>query len=263
MENLKPSAPPVWQARHDAAQVLARRGNRLLMIECWMVVLLSVLLYQTLSNLSELVGMTGAWGVALLFAFALSAALTLFFVLPLFLGMLGMAAGIVNGQEMCLAELFAPFASGRAYRRALGLSFALLWRGTLLFLVVACTYGLFVALTPGSWLGGLLCGVLILAELTVGLLLCLRSFSMIALAYQYPQQPLREIRRRTAILRRAYPSAGIRFFSGFLPWILLGLLTVGILLLADVLPRMCVAYFQYCNQMTERLIRLEEGKNHE
>ena len=57
---------------------------------------------------------------------------------------------------------------------------------------------------------------------------------------------------------------GCVFFIGFLPWLLLGICTLGLLLLWDTLPRMLITYFRYSdaiNQMT--IIQSEEYRNHE
>ena len=109
-------------------------------------------------------------------------------------------------------------------------------------------------------LGGVLGGVLIVLELTVGVALLIGWFPTVAVALAKPGQLSSQIRREASCLRKEFPFAGFYFFFGFLPLLCLGVLTVGILLLADVLPRMCVGYFQYCNFMTDSLIRMEEKR---
>jgi hypothetical protein len=182
-------------------------------------------------------------------------------ILPLFWGVLGLSGQIVRGKTPVLADVFLPFSGKVAYRRAIWLSFSWLWRVGGTAGVVALTYSLALYFAGGSLPGGILCGVLIVLELTLGFVLLLRWFPVAAVALSCEEYSAEEILREASRFRKAQPFAGFYFFMGFLPLLALGVLTVGILLLADVLPRMCVGYFQYCNFMTDSLIRLEEDKH--
>ena len=58
-------------------------------------------------------------------------------------------------------------------------------------------------------------------------------------------------------VRKRRPRGGVRFAIGFLPWILLGILTLGVMLLWEVLPSMAVAYFRYCRQLKENGLNID------
>lgn len=246
----------------ESGAILAQRGNRLLLIEGWMILLLSVFLYTLIDAITrfaaELIGLSAALSVLL----SLSAMLLplLFLTLPLFIGLMGMAHAMVEGREVLLSELFSPFTSARQYGRTLALSFAILWRlGGLLALSVLTLEGL-LWIGDGTLIFGLLGGFLILIEWAVGLLLSARAFPMMALSYLLPRASLREVRR----MRARFPSPvyhGTAFCIRQLPSFLLGVLTVGILLLADWLPRTSISYVLYCKTVFESMIRLEENRN--
>ena len=133
MRYRKTKPPAVSTINGEVSGILARAGNRLLLIEGWMVCLTVVLMYQTLQSVDSLFWMavSSAYNVPRIATIPtvglLQLLLTLFLTLPLFIGLMGMAAETEQGREVCLADLFAHFSTGRAYRRALGISFDLWW----------------------------------------------------------------------------------------------------------------------------------------
>ena len=252
--------------RRESGEILAERGNRLLLIEAWMVMTLSVPLWMAVRNACDALWVTVAAPVELSEAFypvllwIVGCALLLTVILPMLWGVLQLAGRIERGESPVLADVFASFADKASYRRGVWLSFGLLWRVLGTLGVTCLTYAALLRFAGGSLLWGSVGGVLIVLELTLGVALLLGCFPVAAVALLERDLSHSEIRARASRMRRAHPFAGFYFFFGFLPWFCLGILTVGILLLADVLPRMSVGYFRYCNFMTDSLIRMEEER---
>ena len=264
-KNQKPSADFAGAYR-EAGQILGIRGNRLLLIEAILISLLTVLLYVFLCDTYMV--MLGYWmyGTDLFLSVALSALLealisllTLFFTLPLLIGLFGLAGDMERGGASVLADLFAPFSTAQSYRRALSLSWGAFWRFGLIVLAVRLTCSFGVVFFEGSLLAGLICGVLVAVEIIVGLCLTGRCFSSMATAHA-SGLPIKAARAHAKATWRMCRTGGAIFVLNLLPRILLGLLTLGVLLLWETLPRMLVAYFRYCRYMNEFTIRSEEYK---
>ncbi len=262
MKNLQKCKPDARSAYRAAGDALARDGRRLVLIEAIVVTCIMVgvfvMLYQVFSVHGILFPMTEI-EILLFYTvyYLLVCGLVLFVTLPLLLGLLRLSGRVEEDETPVLAELFYYFSSGRLYRRALSLSFGGFWRMLCVVLAVAATCGATVYFFPGELLAGFLCGVAVLIEILVWLLLVLRGFSVFAVAF-YDEVPLREARAMARTLVKGDRFGGLRFLFACLPRILLGLLTFGVYLLWDVLPRMGVAYFSYCKQMNDMIIRSEE-----
>ena len=269
MHTRKVKAPDAFEIRAKAGEILAVRGNRLMLIEACVVLLITVMLYFVLYTSFGIVyeavfadaepWMSVLWSA--LYGLILFL-LTLFFTVPLFLGLLRMAWDMENGNETTLPRLFSSFESRKLYGRSLRLSFGAVWRVGLIAVTVALTYEVTRYFFAGSLFAGVLCGLAVLLEIFIGILLCLRRFPTLAVA-MYEQTPLSQARRIARELTRLCPSGGVLFFLSFVPHILLGIATFGIFLIWEVLPRMCVSYFLYCRKMNEMIIRSEEYKKHE
>ena len=261
--------PSVSDARQSAGDVLAVRENRLLLIEALMVLLVLVSLYITVFKTFALLAtpiLSGdnVWlsSAMLLLYVLLLLALTLFLTLPSVVGFFLLAGAIERGEDVTLSLLFSPFASRRQYARALRLSWGALWKFGLFVLAVILTPQISSSLFAGSIVADLICGVIVLVELAVGILLISRYFPVMA-QISFENLSVREARM---LVRKGYPCGiGIVFGFSFLPWILLGVLTFGVLLLWDVLPRMAVAYFRYCRLIRETILNIhsEENKDYE
>ena len=231
-----------------------------------MVMTLSVPLWMAVRNACDALWVTVAapadlpeelypvllWGVG--------GVLLLTAILPLLWGVLQLAGQVERGASPVLADVFSPFTDKESYRRAVWLSFGLLWRALGTLGITLLTYEALLRYAGGSLLWGTVGGILIVLELTLGVALLIGWFPTAAVALWERELSPAEIRVQASRMRRAHPFAGFYFFFGFLPWICLGILTVGIFLLADVLPRMSVGYFRYCNFMTDSLIRMEEER---
>ena len=98
MRYRKTKPPAVSTINGEVSGILARAGNRLLLIEGWMVCLTVVLMYQTLQSVDSLFWMavSSAYNVPRIATIPtvglLQLLLTLFLTLPLFIGLMGMAA---------------------------------------------------------------------------------------------------------------------------------------------------------------------------
>ena len=252
--------------RRESGEILADRGNRLLLIEAWMVMALSVPLWMAVRNACDALWVSVAAPVDLpeelypVLLWGVGCALLLTAIFPLLWGVLGLAGKIERGESPVLSDVFVPFADRVSYGKAVWLSFGLLWRALGTLGVTSLTYEGLLRYAGGSLFWGTVGGVLIVLELTLGVALLIGWFPTAAVALWERDLSRSEIRARTSRMRRAHPFAGFYFIFGFLPWICLGILTVGIFLLADVLPRMSVGYFRYCKFMTDSLIRMEEER---
>jgi len=249
----------------NARVCLGFSGARMLLIRALVILLLMVLPYYLLGTAMHLLSVMvlsavescPPWIPSAVVACVLSA-LTLFFTLPLCVGFLRMAKKTQRRVVGNLNELFGVFSDKDAYHRALRISFFIFWRVGLLVLLVFATCEGTVHFFAGSLAAGLICAVLVLLEIAVGILLLLRHFPFVFYAMD-PALSMGEVMEKTRLAASRDPMLGLRFFLGLFPWLLLGTLTFGILLVWDVLPRASVAYFDYCRQLHEN-IRLEEYK---
>ena len=191
----KIKAPDMADARRQAGDVLAHRGNRLLLIEALIVLLIPFGLYfflnMAFSFLAELliaremelpmVLLTVSYPLLLLLY-------TLFFTFPLIFGLLCMAQGMLCEEDVVLADLFSPFFTRKRYGRAVSLSWTLLWRAAIAVLAVAAIVWFVPTVIPDPIGAVLLCGALILAVVIFGLLWLLRQFPPLRMYVSYQER---------------------------------------------------------------------------
>ena len=246
----------------ESGEILSQNANRLKLIEATMICVTPLLLYQTLiaayqgiilaafdpvsEPLRAFFWEIGFWSVLSVF--------TLLFSLPLSTGLLGMAEDMEDGKESVLSDVFRAFTSARSYWRSLRISWALFWRFALVILTESVTYTLFDIFVPS--LGGkLLCvGVMILEAFLWLWLACFGFFKTYYLAKDL-KAPVKRARMQSYTC-----SFSVFYWLHFLPWMLLSLVSFCILLLADLLPRMLLAYFRLCRKLSEK-IQSEEPEN--
>ncbi len=265
MKPRKLQAPALSAIRDPAGECLSRSGNRFLLIEASILLLMNAAFYYLLSSLFSVLqavflqsgnhgGIVAAWLICGL----LIALCVLFFTLPMLIGLFFLAGQIAKRETPVLSDLFAAFSTGR-YRLSLALSFSFFWRAGLIFAAVFATCHTVRFFFAGSLLFGFLCGLLVLVEPVLGLLWLLRRFSLLFFVLDKGmtlEEAMRSARRTYAACR----FFGAGFWLWFLPRILLGLVTFGIFLIWEVLPRMCVSYFLYCKQMNEMMNQSEDLK---
>lgn len=256
--------PSLSTADRDARGILAQRGNRLLLIEAILLTVLNVPLHIVLYNAMALVTAfielttdSAVWSGWMLAIYAVLAVAVAFLItLPSVIGLFDFARRLACGESLALSELFAPFFSSQCYGRALKIAWRVFWRAGLTVLIICLTVWL-LPLIFGESFPGALVVLIAVAQGLVGALLWTRRFGGMAVAMlaehsrTVERMPSRDVPRHAARMARG-------FFFGFLPWILLGLVTFGVLLLWDVLPRMLIAYFRYLGQTNEMIIQSEE-----
>ena len=244
----------------ESGAILLQNGNRLKLIGAWMIGLIFVPLYILLWEAFTLLPISPL-GIDRVVWFMLAiAVLTLFGVMPYILGILGMARIMVNGEEAVLADVFEPFSSARAYGKALRVSFGLFWRLWLIFDFAAGVCYATAIYAPSDPFAALITAVLVVCEILFGLVMCLFDYARFWAEFR-ENSKARDAAKLTKQIFYAYPEGGMLFFLGYLPRIALGVLTFGIFLITDTLPRMCVSYFYYCDMMNERMIQLEGYTN--
>lgn len=161
-----------------------------------------------------------------------------------------MASMMEQGEEPAMSELFSAFSSRQSYQTALAVSYPILFRLALLWAVELWVF-VFIRLMCHETVWVLLLGIpMYLAVFTLWFLLSVSGFLNPYLAYRTSDDAPR--------MRPYAASVGKHYWLGFFPWIALSLLTFGILLLADTLPRMLIAYFRLCNKLNEFTVSTED-----
>ena len=254
----KRELPCVGALRRSARDVLAVQENRLILIEAQVLLLLFAALYVTLSQTlwalqSVLLGLVEVDLTLLLFAvyLLLLAILAVFLLLPSIIGFLRLAGRMARGERVALSELFDVFSDKGLYRWARRMSRRWFWRIALTVTVVEMTVSLSSYLFAGNLLAGLICSGIVILELVGGLWLILKGFSMLA-----DHLFLQELGRTRATAPKRSVGAALHFIIGFLPWLLLGILSFGILLLWEVFPCMAVSYFSYCRELKDQNLNI-------
>lgn len=265
MRKKKPNIPRFCELWKRAGDVLARKETRLTLIEALVVMMLQIMLYMVLTQTAmtaeaslgpvESVRYERFSDTVILAWLAVVSLIGAFLSFPLLVGFLRMAVRAADGEEIVVAMLFEPFSSWRSYRRALGLEWMLIWRWTLFLIVVLVTC--VIAAIGGNvmiWMGI----ALVIGEVTLFSYLYARRFFVAAVVIRRDVS-FREAKRMTKKWRGF--ACSNRFELHFFLWFILGLLTFGILLVWDTLPRMALIYFGYAEEMEKNTIQLEEDKH--
>lgn len=252
------SVPNFSDLQCQSVEILAQNGNRLRLMGAWMLGMIFVPLYMLLWQALMLLPKP-LFGLDNTFCFTILAVLlTLFALMPYLYGILQMARLMASGEETVLADVFLPFSSPRAYGKAVRVSFGVFWKLWLIFDIAAGICYLTATLAPSNLLAALVAGMLVVCEVLLGLVLCLFGYARVW-AESQDGITWRKAAKTTRAFFRTCPAGGLWFFFVYIPRIALGLVTLGVLLLADVLPRMFVSYFRYCDMINESMIQLEEN----
>lgn len=240
--------------RLEAGEVLAQNANRLKLTEAIMIAVTPLLLYSVLISTYSIAVLpmldpasaplsASLWEVG--FAVLLGL-LTVLFSLPLSVGVLWMASDMEAGKECELRDVFRAFSSPAYYRRAVAISWSVFWRVLLLIGAESILASVF-ALLPSLFLVWILQALLMTVTLLLWGVLMLPAFFKVYFITDSVDFGMRERMRASA------RTLGFRYWQGFLPWLLLSLLTFCILLLADVLPRMLIAYFRLSRRLNKTI----------
>lgn len=269
MKRNRIAPPDVYESHRRASEILASSGARLILIEAIVILIIAAASHMVIIEATELMtGMAASAGRdelrAIMYpASALLLSLLCIFVdLPLIIGFLRIADELVQTGETRLSTLFSSFGSARLYRRSLRLAWGFFAWAVVLGALVTVTCAVGIELFSKNLLAGLLCGIAVVGEIALLLIPMMRAFPTLALASD-PTRPMRAVKADLRQMRTRMPISGWRFFLSWLPQILLGLLTFGILLIWDTLPRMAISYFLHLQGMNEMIIRSEEHKKHE
>ena len=236
----------------ESGAVLSEGSNRLTLILAIMVAVSPLPIYQALLSVQSIL-VSRFHGKEMLVYGSVALAmlgLTVFFTLPLFFGLFRMASEMEQGSVVLLQDVLGSFSSGPAYRTAIRASVSALWR-ILLLCAMEIAAARFVFSLRGER-GALLAlwTVLIIGSFVLWYMIAARGFFGAYVALRNPNLPER--------MQPYARSLAFHYGWGSLPWLVLSLFTFGILLLADVLPRMLIAYFRLCTKLNEITTRSEE-----
>jgi len=220
--------------RARTGEILARDGNRLLLIEAQSILLLVIAAYVLATYAISLVLfmhhdaelIAGAVSIALAVIVPLLGG---FFVLPLVFGLFYMAQRMIDGVPCTPADLFFAFRSRKSYSLAMWGTFDVFVIGMVLYLGV-CSIGI--------WAPAILTDARILAALILLALLILAVASAPFYTRVYDALCPCVVVHPTPLCRAR---RALRLLVGHLPGILLGLLTVGVTLVADAIPRILIS----------------------
>ncbi len=244
-------------SKKEADAILATRANRLLLVEALLICMVFAALFTSLSAalalllpLAEQLIPAGGFLLDALLS-ALLNLLVVFLIAPVLLGLFRIAFLTYTGDDAALSDLFYYLSNGERFYRGWTLAWGVVWRLALGTFVMNATTLLFQNTLAQMPFSTLLHTALIALECiaTLALLFLRHSFCFYALRNE--DAPLWQAREAARRFRRAHPHSGVRFFFGFLGWILLGVLSIGLLLLIDVVPRMLLTYFCDCDRQTE------------
>lgn len=239
--------------RLESGEILGQNANRLTLMLAIMIAVSPLMLYLSVLSVFRVMVFPLFSDAMLLGILAVSSVfllLTQFITLPLWFGLLEIAKKMESGVSADLTDLFYGFSNSIVYRKALRVSFSVLWRLTLL---IATEWGaalLMATAFNGSFLQLLLGIPLYIGIFLLWFLLAVRNFLSPYLAWQSQNDSHR--------MQPYAASVGNRYFLGFFPWLALSFLTFGILFLADTLPRMLIAYFRLCRKLNEFTTQSED-----
>ena len=225
------------EARANADAILARGANRLLLIEAILIVCVFVALFISLESATALLLTTLTENellssllpaVTSLICFVLG----IFFAAPVVLGLFRLAEQMQAGEAPVLLDLFYYLSSRERYVQGLRAT----WLGSLKVVLMILIVDTVNILCPLAWLSGILKALVILL-FTLWMLL---PYSKLYSRLRTTDKPARI-------------GGGLRLVWFFLPWLLLGLVSIGLLLVLDVFPRMLLTYFCDCDRTENEL----------
>lgn len=244
----------ISRSKKEANAILSTNANRLLLIEAILICMVFVALFVAMNAAFMLCfpivkQLSVAWAFVLNVSyFVLVNLLTVFLVGPVLLGLLRIAEQMQAGRSPTLSELFYFLSNADRHYRGWTVFWGIAWRLALGMALMHATQALFASalfdLPASDWL----LNALLLAEGIGVIALLLSRYSACFYALRHEQMPLWEVRYAVRQHRRSYGHCGARFFFSFLGWILLGFVSIGLLLLIDVIPRMLLTYVCDCDR---------------
>ena len=219
-------------ARRKADVILAGGSNRLLLVEAILLVcVFAALFFSLLSAASLLLSVIAKneelssllWNTTSLLCFSLA----VFFAAPVALGLFRLAEQMQAGENPVLLDLFYFLSNRERYLQGLQTTCRASVKVILMALIADTVY----MLCPVRGLDGVL-AALVVTLFTVWMFL-----------------PYQKLYSRLRKADKPLPkNSGLHFFTFFFPWLLLGLVSIGLLLVLDVFPRMLLTYFCDCDR---------------
>ena len=230
----------LFQARREADSILATGANRLLLIEAILIVCVFVVLFTSLQSATAFLLMATVpndtvasllfWAASLVFL-----VLGILFAAPVILGLFRLVEQMQAGEDPVLLDLFYFLSSRERYRQSLHITRTASRKIATAVIVGSGIDFAWSILVPDAFLFNTLYGML----MTIIIILCtvwlLFPYGKLYSLLKNQNKPLCQC-------------GGIRFVFFFFPWILLGFISVGLLLVLDVIPRMLLTYFCDCKQ---------------
>ncbi len=256
--------PDKQVVRTEASELLSINGNRLKLIEALVLCLLLVPFYIGVYRLIAIAASEFVMVPSLVWMWIWNGTgffITLLLALPLILGVFEMAERMERGEDTTLIDLFSQFTSWSRYVSAVWLSWKLLWIPSLAAFLMWGSVELFDALlisdaksaTLLGWFTATVFGI-------VGLFFMMCRFGAIVTAFRQADDSQGEIQAKQLSAWRRYKHCD-RFWRNYFLRILLGILSVGVLLLLDVIPEMLIAYFRYYRYMNDNDVTSEEQRD--
>ena len=227
-------------ARREADAILATGANRLLLIEAILIVCVFVSLFISLQSATVLLLSTFPEDGVLTSLLSylptvICVALIILLAAPVVLGLFRLAQQMQTGEEPILMDLFYFLSSRERYLQGLYFTRFASLKVALMILAVDTVNILWSTQIPDTPAFRVLGGVLIALVIVVCIIWMLFPYSKLNSLLRNDDEPARV-------------HGGIRLVWFFLPWLLWGFVSIGILLVIDVLPRMLLTYFCDCNR---------------
>ncbi len=242
MRTPKEAKKRLLDARREADAILATGANRLLLIEAILIVCVFVALFISLYSATALLmsALHENEILSSLLPYALSFScllLGVFLVLPVVLGVFRLAEQMQAGKTPVLMDLFYFLSTRERYLQGLRITRLASIKIMLMVLTVDTLNILWSTQIPDTSAFRLLGGAV--TALVIFLFIVWMLF---------PYSELYSLLRQTSEERPLRLGGGLRFIWFFLPWLLLGLVSIGLLLVLDVFPRMLLTYFCDCDR---------------
>ena len=248
----------------QARSLLSQNGNRLTLMLGLLLWLPSLLFYRIFYvGVAVLSGVlyldTDIWGLLFFLGyFVIALAYTLLVVFPLLLGVLRLARSMARDEVVSFASLFEAFSNRRTYWRSFFLGDQVIGQALAPMLV-----GVILCAIPDSnledgWIKTLICAAIVLICLGVSVFTWCRGFWLLGFSQTLSTLSIRKVKQEVKRARRHTKGLPLRYFFFFLPRILLGIVTLGIYLLAEALPLIMLTYFCECEKTQNLMKHLEE-----
>lgn len=242
MRTPKKAKKRLLDARREADAILATGANRLLLIEAILIVCVFVALFISLYSATALLmsALHENEILSSLLPYALSFScllLGVFLVLPVVLGLFRLAEQMQAGKTPVLMDLFYFLSTRERYLQGLRITRLASIKIMLMVLIVDTLNILWSTQIPDTSAFRLLGGAVTAFVIFLFVVWML-----------FPYSELYSLLRQTSEERPLRLGGGLRLVWFFLPWLLLGLVSIGLLLVLDVFPRMLLTYFCDCDR---------------